>query len=243
MPRTGRGRQRGRGLPVGGRADRVWRQRGRPGLLGDAPIRKPSASPTTTPSWCLFSGGTNTGCGAASSQTGPVLLPGRRPRVHRPRLHGPVAVRLRGAWRPGHGLHRRPRVRSPRPEPHRPERRCPAGERGDPAADGDRPRAASRLLRRGLGPRCRCSGGTRPARLSSTTGRALRGARTRPAAVGDDRIQMQTQGRVDPDSFTHGTSEQREGWFRRGYETGDPTSATRSTSCDQPMGVLMTLPS
>jgi uncharacterized protein len=42
------------------------------------------------------------------------------------------------------------------------------------------------------------------------------------AAVGDDRIQQQTQGRVDSDSFTHGTSEQREGWFRRGYETGDP---------------------
>jgi predicted metalloprotease len=42
------------------------------------------------------------------------------------------------------------------------------------------------------------------------------------AAVGDDRIQMQTQGRADPESFTHGTSAQREQWFRRGYATGDP---------------------
>jgi hypothetical protein len=40
-------------------------------------------------------------------------------------------------------------------------------------------------------------------------------------AVGDDRIQRQTQGYVVPDAFTHGTSEQRVRWFRKGYETGD----------------------
>ena len=40
------------------------------------------------------------------------------------------------------------------------------------------------------------------------------------AAVGDDRIQQQAQGRVDPDSFTHGTSEQRQQWFQRGFDTG-----------------------
>jgi len=42
------------------------------------------------------------------------------------------------------------------------------------------------------------------------------------AAVGDDRIQQQTQGRIDPESFTHGTSEQRATWFRTGFESGDP---------------------
>lgn len=41
------------------------------------------------------------------------------------------------------------------------------------------------------------------------------------SAIGDDRIQRQTQGYVVPDSFTHGTSEQRRSWFRKGYETGD----------------------
>ena len=46
---------------------------------------------------------------------------------------------------------------------------------------------------------------------------ALRAA----SAVGDDRLQEQATGRVMPDSFTHGTSEQRIRWFRRGYETGD----------------------
>jgi predicted metalloprotease len=40
------------------------------------------------------------------------------------------------------------------------------------------------------------------------------------SAIGDDRIQRQTQGYVVPDSFTHGSSEQRVRWFRRGYETG-----------------------
>ena len=41
------------------------------------------------------------------------------------------------------------------------------------------------------------------------------------SAVGDDRLQKQTQGYVVPDSFTHGTSEQRIRWFRKGFETGD----------------------
>ena len=41
------------------------------------------------------------------------------------------------------------------------------------------------------------------------------------SAVGDDQIQRQTTGTVVPDSFTHGTSEQRLRWFRKGYETGD----------------------
>ena len=41
------------------------------------------------------------------------------------------------------------------------------------------------------------------------------------SAVGDDRLQSRSRGYVVPDSFTHGTSEQRGRWFRRGYETGD----------------------
>ena len=41
------------------------------------------------------------------------------------------------------------------------------------------------------------------------------------SAVGDDRLQNSSRGYVVPDSFTHGTSEQRVRWFRRGYETGD----------------------
>jgi len=40
-------------------------------------------------------------------------------------------------------------------------------------------------------------------------------------AIGDDKLQAETQGRVVPESFTHGTSEQRARWFRKGLETGD----------------------
>ncbi|WP_068878688.1 MULTISPECIES: neutral zinc metallopeptidase [unclassified Phenylobacterium] len=42
------------------------------------------------------------------------------------------------------------------------------------------------------------------------------------AAVGDDTLQRKSQGRVMPDAFTHGSSEQRMRWFRKGAETGDP---------------------
>ena len=40
-------------------------------------------------------------------------------------------------------------------------------------------------------------------------------------AIGDDRLQRQAQGRVVPDSFTHGSSAQRVRWFRIGLESGD----------------------
>lgn len=42
------------------------------------------------------------------------------------------------------------------------------------------------------------------------------------AAIGDDRIQQMSRGTVIPDSFTHGSSEQRVDWFRRGFDSGNP---------------------
>jgi predicted metalloprotease len=46
------------------------------------------------------------------------------------------------------------------------------------------------------------------------------------SAIGDDRMQRNTRGYVVPESFTHGSSAQRVGWFRRGFESG------RMESCD-----------
>lgn len=53
-------------------------------------------------------------------------------------------------------------------------------------------------------------------------------------AIGDDRIQQQAQGRIRPDLFTHGTSEQRARWFNKGFRTGDINQGdTRSIPYDQ----------
>lgn len=51
-------------------------------------------------------------------------------------------------------------------------------------------------------------------------------------AIGDDRLQKQSQGRVTPDAFTHGTSEQRMYWFKKGYETGDISQGDTFNSPD-----------
>lgn len=60
----------------------------------------------------------------------------------------------------------------------------------------------------------------------------LEQALTAASAIGDDRLQSQARGYVVPESFTHGSSEQRVRWFKRGFETGDPsqcdTFSTRS---------------
>jgi predicted metalloprotease len=52
----------------------------------------------------------------------------------------------------------------------------------------------------------------------------LNEAFTATEAVGDDRLQSQATGRIDPDSFTHGTSQQRREWFTTGYRSGDPAA-------------------
>ena len=59
--------------------------------------------------------------------------------------------------------------------------------------------------------------------IKTLTGADIADGLDAAASVGDDRIQAKVNGRVDPESFSHGTSEQRQRWFQTGYTTGDPS--------------------
>ena len=146
----------------------------------------------------------------------PVLLPGRPADLPR---HHLLRRRPRGtARRPGRRLRRalrpRPRVRPPHPEPAR-------HHGPGPHPEGSRvrrrtPRAAGRLLRRHVDRDASDGDGILVDLDQGDIDEALDSAKT----VGDDRIQQKSGQGVDPEGWTHGSSEQRMRWFMTGYERG-----------------------
>ena len=164
----------------------------------------------------LFSGSTTSGCGPASSSTGPFYCPADSTVymdlsffevLTRPPFNaegGPFAQAYVVAHEYGHHVQNL------------------LGQRGGTNAGAD-----SGSVRLELQADCYAgvwaSNAVATGFIVELTDDDTDGGLDAAAAGGDDRIQEGTRGRADPESFTHGTSAQRQKWFRTGYRTGDPS--------------------
>ena len=162
----------------------------------------------------LFDGSVNTACGAATSAVGPFYCPVDT-NVYSTSGSTTSSTTVRRQRRTvGRGIRRGPRVRPPHCKPARRARRRVERrrrQRAAPCASNSR-RTASPVSGRATPPA--------PASCDELTRADIAQALNAAAAVGDDRIQERVQGQVTPETWTHGSSEQRQHWFLTGYEGG-----------------------
>ena len=186
------------------------------------------ARPTSPPKLVLFRGATPTACGQGQAAMGPFYCPGdqkvyldlellrhccARGSARRATSPRPTSSRTRSATTC------RTCSASPTRSTRAPARCAGAGERAVACASSCRPTASP-----ASGPsarKARCGWRLEPGDVET----ALNAA----SQIGDDTLQRQRAGTVVPETFTHGTSAQRVGWFKRGFDSARSTSATPST--------------
>ena len=186
----------------------------------------------TEPDLVLFTGAVSTACGEATSEVGPFYCPGDRTAYFDTSFFqeltdrfgassGPLAQEYVVAHEFGHAV--------------QDQQGLLAGVAGDRAGAG------SAAVRSEL--QADCLAGVWAHHATSTpdpdTGQPLlqplsrtdvADALSAAASVGDDRIQEAATGRSDPETYTHGTSEQRQRWFSTGYDGGDPAACDTSSA-------------
>ncbi|PWJ56437.1 hypothetical protein SAMN06264364_101415 [Quadrisphaera granulorum] len=182
------------------------------------------------PQLTLFTGAVSTACGEATSEVGPFYCPGDQTAYFDTGFFqeltdrfgassGPLAQEYVVAHEFGHAV--------------QDQEGLLAGVQGDPAG------ADSTAVRSEL--QADCFAGVWAHHASTTpdpqTGQPLlrpltqqdvADALSAAASVGDDRIQEAATGRTDPETYTHGTAEQRQRWFSTGYDSGDPATCDTS---------------
>ena len=173
------------------------------------------------PTLVLFSGAVRSACGTASSAVGPFYCPGDRKAYLDTGFFRTLAQRHGAA-----GDFAAAYVIAHEVAHHVQNELGISSEVSAARSDASETRANRLLVRLEL--QADCLSGVWAARADERWAVLEPGdideALTAAAAIGDDTLQRRAQGHVVPDSFTHGTSEQRVRWFRRGYESGQPTA-------------------
>lgn len=175
------------------------------------------------PEAVIFSGGTNTGCGAATSEVGPFYCPTDTTAYFDPGFFqelvdrfgssgGPLAQEYVVAHEFGHHIQNLlGDLQRAQQDPQGPESGSVRTELQADCYAGLWAKYASTTPDPSTG----------QPYLEPLTQQDVNDALSAAASVGDDRIQKAATGRVSPEGWTHGSSEERQRWFSRGYQTGD----------------------